>query len=151
MQIDKISFEECGDECNVIVEGGMLKITLKNQSYRDNLLKKLRKEMTEFKHEDVTRLIGQRIARISSRRVAVCIGDEFGSAKEIMKEKFDYGMRSYLSSRRKGVVKISNKIFPGESLKVAQSSYNSFTKLLNSTGGSIVINNDMETPKRRIG
>lgn len=149
--IDKISFEECGDECNVIVEGGMLKITLKNQSYRDNLLKKLRKEMTEFKHEDVTRLIGQRIARISSRRVAVCIGDEFGSAKEIMKEKFDYGMRSYLSSRRKGVVKISNKIFPGESLKVAQSSYNSFTKLLNSTGGSIVINNDMETPKRRIG
>lgn len=148
-QVNKISFEESGEECNVIVESGILKITLKNQFYRDNLLKKLRKETTEFKNEDIRRLLGQRIARISSRRVSVCIGDEFGSAKEIMKEKFDYGMRSYLSSRRKGVIKISNKIFPGESFKVAQSSFNSFTKLLKSTGGSIVINHDVETPKRR--
>jgi hypothetical protein len=149
-QTSKICLDESGEECNVVVEGSTLKIALTNLRFRDDLLKKLRKELVDFSNFDVSQLLSQRIARISSRRVSVCIGDEFGDSKEIMKEKFDYGMRCYLSSRRKGVTEVDGQILPGESTKIANLVYESFKKLLNSTGGALVIDNEMEKTRRRI-
>lgn len=145
----KISLKLAGQECNVIVEGNCLKINLQNLHSRNELLHRLRNEMSQFNDSEITQLLGQRIARISSRRVSVCIGSEFGDTQEIAKEKFDYGMRCYLSARRRGVVEFGDSVLPGDTLKVAKETYESFVKLLRNTGGSLVIDKKVAVAKRR--
>ena len=147
----RVSLAAAGQECEVVVEGGNLKVNLRDIESRDGLLKRLRNELTQFNDSEITRLLGQRIARISSRRVSVCVGSEFGDTQEIVKEKFDYGMRCYLSARRKGVVEIGGRILPGDSLRVAREAHESFTKLLRNTGGSLVIDKEVALAKRRSG
>ena len=145
----KISLKLAGQECNVIVEGSCLKINLQSLHSRNELLYRLRNEMSQFNDSEITQLLGQRIARISSRRVSVCIGSEFGDTQEIAKEKFDYGMRCYLSARRRGVVEYGNTVLPGDTLKVARETYESFMKLLRNTGGSLVIDKKVALAERR--
>lgn len=145
----KVSLALAGQGCEVIVEGGKLKIGVRRGEARDNLLRRLRKEMEEFRDGEVVRMLGQRVARISGRRVSVCIGSEFGDTRDIAKEKFDYGMRCYLSARRMGVIEVDGKVLPGDSLRIARESHESFTRLLRNTGGSLVIDKEVAMAKRR--
>lgn len=146
---DKISFEDSGIECGTIIENGNLKIVLKSDEFRKELLKRLRNEMTQFSNNEILQMLSQRIARISGRRVSVCVGNEFGCTKEIAKEKFDYGMRCYLSARRRGVISLNEKVLPGDALKAATAAYESFTKLLKSSGGALVFDKKVAVAKRK--
>lgn len=133
----------------MMIENGFLKLRLRDASQRDKLVGRLREELRQFNNSDITKLLSERIRKVSSRRVLVCIGEEFGSSKEITKEKFDHGMRSYISSRRKGIINISGETLPGDSLRVARSSYEAFEKLVRNVGGVLVIDKNLEMAKRR--
>lgn len=146
---ESIALDSATDEHEVIVENGMLKVSLRNSTHRDSLSASLRAELRQFSDKDVSFLLGKRLARISSRRVSVCIGEEFGSTKDIAKERFDYGMRCYISARRKGIIEVDGDMYPGESLRIAKSAHEAFSQLVRNTGGSLVIDKKMAVAKRR--
>ena len=133
----------------MLVENSSLKIRLRDPSHRDELVKQLREEMRQFSDYDVAKLLSERVRRVSSRRVSVCFGEEFGSAKEVTKERFDHGMRSFVSARRKGVIEVSGEMLPGDSLQSARNSFEAFVQLVRNTGGVLVIDKKLEVAKRR--
>lgn len=133
----------------MLVENGALKVRLRDATHRDAFVRKLLEESRQFKDHDVTKLLSDRIRRVSSRRVSVCIGEEFGSAQEITRERFDHGMRTFVASRRKGVIDVSGELLPGESLQSARKSFDAFQQLARNTGGVLVVDKNMEVAKRR--
>lgn len=144
-----IKLEDSLNEADMTIEKGVLKIQVREVSGRNQLVSRLREELRQFKDYDIMKLLSERVRRISSRRVMVCIGEEFGSSKDIVKERFDLGMRTFVSARRKGVVEIYGDLFSGDSLNIATTSKDAFEKLIKNTGGVLVIDKDMEMAKRR--
>lgn len=144
-----IAYDNSSQCHDVVVENGKLKVHLKDTSGREDLLKKLRGEIAQFADPDILKMLHNRISRISTRRVSVCIGEEFGDTREIVKERFDHGMRCFLVSRRRGVVEIDKKVYPGDSLKIATSTHEAFRQLVRNTGGALVIDKKVEMAERR--
>jgi len=149
--VNLISHEDDSNCHDVVVENGKLKVHLRDTAGRDELLRKLRGEISQFSDPDILRMLQNRISRISSRRVSVCIGEEFGDTREIVKERFDHGMRCFLVSRRKGITMIGCRAYPGDSYKIALSTYEAFRQLVRNTGGALVIDKKVEVAKRRDG
>jgi len=149
--LSTVSYDSEAQCHDVIIENGRLKIHLRDTQGRDELLKKLRGEASQFADPDILKMLNNRISRISTRRVSVCIGEEFGDTREIVKERFDHGMRCFLVSRRKGVVEVQGKTYPGDSLKIAFSVHEAFRQLVRNTGGALVIDKKVEMAERRNG
>lgn len=146
-----LSLENASKEADVIIENGMLKVNIRYSSWRDDHLKRLRFELGTFKDEHIKSLISRRIARISGRRITVCIGDEFGDLRQICKERFDYGMRCFMSARTKGVVVANGKTLPGDSIRIAKMTHEAYLKLSQNTGGVLALDKKMAMAKRRRG
>ncbi len=134
---------------DVVIENNRLKIHLRDAAGRDELLRKLRGEVSQFTDPDILKMLNNRISRVSNRRISVCIGEEFGDTREIVKERFDHGMRCFLVSRRKGVVEVQGRVYPGDSLNVAVSVHEAFRQLVRNTGGALVIDKKVEMAERR--
>lgn len=146
--LTSISYDSSSTCYDVIIERGNLKIHLGESLGREELLRLLRAESSQFKDTDVLKMLNRRVARTSTRRVSVCIGEEFGDLREIAKERFDYGMRCFLFARRRGVIEIDGSLYPSDSLASAVSTCESFKKLLKNTGGALVIDKTVEVAKR---
>jgi hypothetical protein len=144
-----ISYDSSSKCYDVIIESGNLKIHLDDSPGREDLLHSLRSESVQFKDPDVLKMLNRRIARTSTRRVSVCVGEEFGDLREIAKERFDYGMRCFLAARRRGVVEIEGRLHPSDSPAAATSACEAFKKLLMKTGGALVIDETVAVAKRR--
>ena len=144
-----VKLENGSSQHDIVIEKGNLKINFKELKYRDSHIARLRKEISDFKDENIRKLVSNRIARISGRRISVCIGNEFGDMIDVIKERFDHGMRFFMSSRKKGIIIVKDEIFPGSSLYVAQRTYNSFLQLINNTGGVLALDRKMVVAKRR--
>ena len=132
----------------MLIEGGKLKITINEKNDINNFVSRLRDERKSFNNEEISKVINDRISRVSSRRVTVCIGEEFGDGQNIAKDKFDSAMRIYLSSRKNGIIEFNNELFPGNSLNTALNVFNSLIRTLHVTGGTLVINKNLALAKR---
>ena len=146
-----LSLENSSKESDVIIEKGMLKVNIRNDFWRNEHLKRLRHELSLFKDEHIKGLISRRIARISGRRITVCIGEEFGDLSQVCKERFDYGMRCFMSARLKGVTVANEKTLPGDSIHVAKMTHDAYLKLAQNTGGVLALDKKMAVAKRRRG
>jgi len=146
-----LSLENASKEADVIIEKGVLKVNIRDFTWRDEHLKRLRSELGAFKDEHIKSLISRRIARISGRRITVCIGEEFGDLGQICRERFDYGMRCFMSARSKGVTVTNDKTLPGDSLRIAKMTHEAYLKIAQNTGGVLALDKKMAVAKRRRG
>ena len=144
-----LSLDVDGNEENMIIEGGQLKISLKNVEGRDKLLNQLKDELRSFKEPQITAMISQRVSRLNSRRISVVIGEEFGSTREILKERFDCGMRMFVSARRHGICDIENDVYSFDSVEIAKSLSKNYESLIKKVGGVLVIDKNLAVAKRK--
>ncbi len=140
--LNKISLNDA-PECKVLIEGSKLKVTISDKKLVNTFVKQLRSDTNDFRDHDVLKIISERISRTSSRRISVCIGNEFGSGQGVAKDKFDFALRSYIASRQRGVIEIGEVIYPGNALNLAEQALKSYESLINETGGTLVIDSKM--------
>ena len=99
------------------------------------LISKILKESTDFRSLKET--IGERIKFLSSRRIEVGIGKEFGNTIDVIFDRIDYINRNLIRSRKSGCVEVmvENKtiVVPIEAINIADSLFNSLKNNLSYT------------------
>ena len=87
-------------------------------------------------------IVGERIKLLSSRRVEIGIGKEFGNAVDIIFDRIDYINRNLIRSRKLGCIEVTinktTQILPIESVKISKSLYNS---LKNNLSHALLVKN----------
>jgi hypothetical protein len=99
------------------------------------LISKILKESVEF--SGLKETIGERIKFLSSRRIEVGIGKEFGNTVDVIFDRIDYINRNLIRSRKIGCaeVMVENKSItvPIESINIANNLFNSLKNNLSNT------------------
>ncbi len=82
-------------------------------------------------------IVGERIKFLSSRRIEIGIGKEFGNASHIIFDRIDYINRILIRSRKLGCAEVvlhkTSQILPIESIEISNSLFNSLKNNLSHT------------------
>ncbi len=99
------------------------------------LISKIIKESSGF--GVLKEVVGERIKFLSSRRIEIGIGKEFGNASHIIFDRIDYVNRILIRSRKLGCVEVilhkKSQVLPIESIEISNSLYNSLKNNLSHT------------------